>query len=489
MTNPFSILTAARQAPEALAMVQGEESWTWQRLARAVADVIERLEEQGVAGTGQQPWVAFTGDASLEAVIATCALAEIGAVAVPLHPRWPAEVRSRVLTVVRPAAIFEAGWSEPGWSEAAGSKPSLDEELPLPYPEQDPERPLALIHTSGSSGQRKGVLLSRRAFLASAEASAANLGWREDDRWLLNLPTAHVGGLSVITRCLAARKTMVLEDPQDAGGFSPRAFTDTVEDSGVTLASLVPTMLRRLLDLDPPWRPPEHLRAILLGGAPAPPALLAAAAQRGIPVLPTYGLTEACSQVATRSPAGTGDPQAGAAPPLAGMPPLPGITVRIVDGEIQVRGATLFSDYFPEGSHPFPISADGWLATGDLGRLDDHGNLHPLGRRGDLIVSGGENVSPQAVEGVLEAHPSVRSACVVGLEDEEWGQVVAALLVSGPDGPPAGKQEQELDAYLRRELAAYERPRRILWVDALPLGSNGKVDREASAMLFQHPGR
>jgi O-succinylbenzoic acid--CoA ligase len=475
LSHPFSTLTAARLSPDSLALVRGEEAWTWHRLAQSVTEVVERLEEQGVAGRGRQPWVAFTGDASLEAVIATCALAEIGAVAVPLHPRWPREVRSQVLDVVRPAAIFE-----PGWSQAAGGELGVSVELLLADPVPDPEQPLALIHTSGSSGRRKGVLLSRRAFLASAEASAANLGWRDHDRWLLNLPTAHVGGLSVITRCLAARKTIVLEDESNAGGFSPETFCETVERSRVTLASLVPTMLRRLLDRDPRWRPPEHLRAILLGGAPAPPALLEEAARRGIPVLPTYGLTEACSQVATRPPSAAGDPEAGVGPPL------PGVELRIVEGEIQVRGETLFSGYFPRGSHPSPIGADGWLATGDLGRLDENGNLHTLGRRSDLILSGGENVSPQVVEGVLEAHPSVSSACVVGLEDEEWGERVAALLVAGPDGPTT---EEEMDAYLRRELASYERPRRILWVDELPLGANGKVDRQAGAMLFRHSGR
>lgn len=478
--HPFSTLAAGSEQPDELALVEGERSWTWSRLAREVGVAVVWLESQGVRGGGsagdlEDPRVVFTGDTSADAVIFTLACLELGVTAVPLHPRWPAAVRREILEQIEPAAELCAGWRAPG----ALPKP-LTFEQARPRPEPDPEMAAAIVYTSGSSGARKGVVLSRRAFLASAAASASNLGWQRGDRWLLNLPTAHVGGLSVVTRCLAARRTIVVQPP---GSFTAEAFAETVRSGGVTLASLVPTMLHRLLDAEPPWTPPAHLRAILLGGAPASPALLEAAAERGIPVLPTYGLSEACSQVATRRPAvptlsdrGEGSDPGQNSPGDCIGPPLPTVEVSIAGGEILVRGATLFSSYVPPDAVPSPVDDDGWLHTGDLGFLDQAGNLHVLGRRSDLIITGGENVSPTAVEHVLERHPAVRTACVLGIDDPHWGQLVAAALVPGPGGPVT---DTDLEPFLAKNLAPHEKPRRVLWLDELPLGPTGKVDREA----------
>ncbi len=320
-----------------------------------------------------------------------------------------------------------------------------------------PELPPAsvVVFTSGSTGRPRGAVLSQRALMASAQASAENLGWRADDRWLLSLSPAHVGGLSILTRCLLARRPVVLGSGD---------VVDTLGRARVTLVSWVPAQLARLLDTHPGWRAPPHLRAALLGGAPTPAALRVRARERGLRVLSSYGLTEACSQVTTEREPGD-----------SSGPPLPGIEVRIREGRIQVRGPTLLSGYVDGGS---PVAADGWLTTSDLGRFDASGNLHVLGRADDVIVSGGENVHPLEVEAVLEADPLVREACVFGIEDATWGQRVAAALVLAPGADP--------DAIvMRAELAPFKRPRQLFVLDALAHTDSGKLDRRGTARRAQ----
>jgi O-succinylbenzoic acid--CoA ligase len=211
---------------------------------------------------------------------------------------------------------------------------------------------------------------------------------------------------------------------------------------------------------------------VLLGGAAASPELLARADDRGVPVLTTYGLTEACSQVTTQ-PYGTrnrGELGAGA--------PLPGIELRIADGEIRLRGPTLMDGYL---GAPDPFTPDGFFPTGDLGELDARGHLHVRGRRSDRIVTGGENVDPIEVELALARCPGVHAACVVGLPDPEWGDRVAALVVA------PGTTEDALDTFARAHLAPHKRPRVYRLVDTIPLTPAGKPDRRAARARFREP--
>ena len=209
------------------------------------------------------------------------------------------------------------------------------------------ERPLpadaaAILHTSGTTGTPRAAVLTRAALIASAAASAANLGWQDDDRWLLCMPVARIGGLSILTRCLAARRCVVL-----AAGFDAATFPDGVATDGITLASLVPTMLHRVLDAHPGWVPPPQLRAVLVGGAAAPPALLRRAQERGLPIVLTYGMTETCSQVVATPYAARhapGDCGTGRA--------LPGADLRIRDGQIEVRGPMLMAGYLAKPRCP-----------------------------------------------------------------------------------------------------------------------------------------
>lgn len=317
----------------------------------------------------------------------------------------------------------------------------------------------AILWTSGSTGQARGVVLSRSAIDAACAASAANLGWRPDDRWLLALSTAHAGGLAIVARCTAAGVPIeLLEHDEDLATALARC----------TLASLVPAQLVQLL-ADPAWRSPPGLRAVLLGGAAAPAALLTAAAARGLPVLVTYGMTETFGQVAT------------AAAPGAPLAVLPGVTLgagtRDAPARITVAGEMLATCYL-DGAPIAPA-----FETADLGFVE-HGALHVVGRVDDMIITGGENVAPRQVEDALAASPGVRAACVFGLADARWGQIVGAAIAVG-----ASFDLEAAQADWHARLPPHARPRQIAIVAALPLLPGGKVDRRAAAALPGQPVR
>jgi len=328
-----------------------------------------------------------------------------------------------------------------------------------------PADTLAVLFTSGSTGTPRGVVLSRAAFLASAAASAANLGDRDDDRWLLCLPLAHAGGLTVALRALVARRPLILHD----GGFDAARVARLGRAAGATLASLVPTQLDALVALDaalPPWR------AVLLGGAAAPASLLARAAARGVPFLRTYGMTETFGQVATQRLADAGRADA----PVV---PLPRVEIlagtRDRPAPIEIRAPQLMTGYLGEA----PLAPP--LVTSDLGWLEG-GGLHLLGRADDVIITGGENVHPAQVEALVAAAPGVAAACAFGVPDERWGSLVACAIV------PDGKLDlEQLHGWLAAHLPPHLRPRRLVVVEALPLLPTGKVDRRGLAERLRTP--
>lgn len=458
----LSVLAAASDSPGRLALIASAsgERVTFAEVGERVELLIASLRRLGLDGTATLPRVALVGSNSLETIYLLLALVEMGEPFVLLHPRLTERERSAILEEVRPLVVLD----QASYSELVAAGRTSGGAVVTSAVSN--ERCLAVLYTSGTSGRAKGAILSRRAFLASAEASARNLGWTAEDRWLLCLPLSHVGALSVVTRCLLARRTVVIEE---AGIAHVGNLARTLAREQVTIASLVPTVLRRLLDLEPPWTPPPCLRAILLGGAGAPASLLSEARQRGVPVLTTYGLTEACSQVTTQKYGTPPSPEHGAGEALSGF------EVRVDGEEIQVRGGALMSGYFPVGAHADPFLPDGFLATGDLGRFDEQGRLHVFTRRSDLIVTGGENVYPREIEQTLLALPGVEAACVFGVPDDTWGQLVAAAIVAR-EAP----SDEAVARHVAAELASFKWPRRVAFLDRLPLTSSGKVDRNAA---------
>jgi o-succinylbenzoate---CoA ligase len=542
----------AAVAPEKTALIVDGRSWRYAELDRLAANLCGHLELL-LAGTVHPPAPgsppAAVDGANLVAALLpnspayVClihALARLGLVLLPLNTRLaPAELEwqlaqtgCRLLLYHQETAALAAGLAPVQVRKALLDETMLTETparaAPGDWPLVFGALPQAVIYTSGTSGRPKGAVLTFANHFWSATASAFRLGVLPQDRWLSPLPLYHVGGLAVVFRSALYGATAVIH-PR----FDLDATDYSLAHDQISLISLVPTMLHRLLERRDHW--PASLRLILLGGAAADPELIEHANNlpRQLPttngpstigndplVAPTYGLTEAASQVATMLPA-----TAVRKPGSVGKPLL-FTQVRIVGedgrelppgerGEIVVTGPTVMAGYLEEvkseqskvNSKQSAVGSDqsavisqqptfnfqpsafnfhsSTITTGDIGYLDEEGDLWLVQRRTDLIVSGGENVYPAEVEAVLKSHPAVANACVVGLPHPEWGQQVAAAVVLRPG---AKLSETELSAFCRGQLAGYKRPRTIRFMDSLPETASGKIHRLSLVELLGQAG-
>lgn len=333
----------------------------------------------------------------------------------------------------------------------------------------------SVIYTSGTTGTPKGALITWSNFYWNALASAENLGVDPSDRWLACMPLFHVGGLSVILRSAIYGTEVLIHE-----GFDAIQVNSALREERVTLLSVVATMLRRLLDADDePY--PSTVRAVLVGGGPVPEDLLLHARERGLNVLQTYGLTETASQVATLSASdalrklgSAGVPLSPVTVSIAGPDGIGEAGVNEI-GEILVSGPTVTPGYLDSPEQTQRALQDGWLHTGDLGYRDDEGYLYIADRRDDLIVTGGENVYPAEVEAAITRDENVSEAAVVGLEDDQWGNIVVAVIV-----PITGMRldSEVIVARLRPILAGYKVPKRIEFTnEPLPKTASGKLQR------------
>jgi O-succinylbenzoic acid--CoA ligase len=483
--------------PDRIALIAGGEVISYGALDARARDAAGRLLTLGVRPRDR---VAVLGGAALEAITILHALPKLGAVFVPIHARLTPEEAAWQIADCDARALLYSGAHHTSAARAAEEIPGLSRaafDAPLPG---DPRfadlsaasfsAPIAgsdslhtLVYTSGTTGRPKGVALTFGNHLASARGAEQRLDLHPDDRWLLCMPLYHVGGLAIPLRAVLTGCAVILHE-----GFDEHRVLEEVAHHRVTHVSFVPLMLRRLLDANAAARADlSSLRCVLLGGAPAPDDLLESSLARGIPLAPTYGLTECASQVATLAPKEIhkGRGTVGRA--------LPGVSIRIVrcdgseappgeTGEIEVRGPVVTPGYWRRPEETRAALRDGWLATGDIGRLDPKGRLTVVDRKSDLIISGGENISPAEVERVLLAHPGVLEAAAAGRPDTRWGEVVVAAVVARSGTAIAG---DDLIAHCRRHLAAYKLPRDIRIVAALPRSTLGKIQRREVVKLFE----
>ena len=461
------------------------QSWDYRALDQEVDQLASNLF---AAGVRSDQHVAALLRSSPQMVFLVHALARIGAVLVPLNTRLTASELSWQFHHANCKLLVHSSETRQTAAEIkADARYLLDlDELPPASPPSgeagagfaatDLERVQAIVFSSGTTGQPKGVQLTFANHFWSATASAYRLGVDPDDRWLATMPLYHVGGLAMIFRSCLYGTTLVLQD-----GFEPRAVLASIDNDAITLISLVPTMLHRLLEIPGAAEKLAHLRFILLGGAAAPTGLVKRGLAAGLNLALTYGLTETASQIVTASP-----DQTRSKPGSVGKPLL-FCQVRILSengqalpagqiGQIAVSGPILMKGYYGQPDR------EGKLLTGDLGYLDEDGDLWVVQRRVDLIVSGGENVYPAEVEAILLTHPGVESACVVGIADPEWGQQVAAAIVLSPG---VDVSAEGLMAFCRQSLAAYKSPRQVIFVDQLPQTETGKVIRQQVYDLFE----
>ncbi|MDX6625840.1 MAG: o-succinylbenzoate---CoA ligase [Solirubrobacterales bacterium] len=429
----------AQSCPDRTALVADGAEMTYAELEAEATWVARRLAAHGVR---RGSTAALTMHPRREQVVLAHALMKVGATMLPLSPRLTASEREAIVTAEEPIVDLD----DPG------ELTQTEADLPL-LGEHDMDDLCARVLTSGSSGAPKPIGLTYGNFLWNAVGSGFNIGVDPADRWLCCVPLSHIAGLGIVMRSVIYGTAAVIHD-----GFDVDQVRAALESEEIAVVSLVATMLTRLLEAGVDLSGP---RAILVGGGPVPEGALEEAIAKGATVVQTYGLTETCSQVTTLAPADARRKLGSAGRPLLTT------HLRIQEGEILIQGPTVA---------PGRADADGWLHTGDLGRIDEEGFLYVVDRIDDLIVSGGENVVPAEVEEVLLRHPEVADAAVIGREDPEWQQAVTAVvvLVSGSEITP-----DDLRRHCSESLAGFKVPKRVELAAALPRTPSGKLMRRA----------
>jgi O-succinylbenzoic acid--CoA ligase len=498
----------ARLTPQRLALITSDAQLTFAQLDAAVEDVALRLIALGVQRGDVVALLAGNGGDFVKLVHA---VGRVGAVLLPLNVRlsanevvWQLRDASPRLLIHDEADASLASAAMNGLNSirimrvetliATRAKSHGGRVNDIAISTSDPPSPMSdrglggevsprfdlgsvqgIVYTSGTTGRPKGALLTFGNHFWSATGSALNLGLLPDDRWLACLPLFHVSGLSILFRSVIYAIPVIVHEAFDA-----ERVNRAIDEDGVTIVSVVSAMLQRLLEArgDIPY--PASLRCVLLGGGPAPESLLRDCEARGVPVVQTYGLTETASQVATLPPEDALRKLGSAGKPLF---PNELQVVRNDDsrcnagepGQILVRGPSVTPGYLNRPDETARALQDGWLHTGDIGYVDAEGYLYVLDRRDDLIVSGGENVYPAEVEGVLQAHAAVLEAGVIGVADERWGQAPAAFVVLRH-----GVQVTDLDlvAFCSDRLARFKLPSRIVFTASLPRNAAGKLLRQ-----------
>ena len=447
-TRACPVAARAQEIPESIAFIAGETTLSWHDCDLEITACQERLQSQGISAGDR---VVLSDLTSLDYCLQLWALFRMGAVACPVNPALPQKNLDAVIALLAPQ------WVKRNCRVGSASL----------HPPYMPDSPcFSIVMTSGSSGVPRAAVHSAGNHVQAALAANRNMPLAPGDRWLLSLPLFHVAGLAILFRCALAGATVIVPE-------ADKTLEEMLFQSGVTHVSLVPTQLYRLLESEPGRDRLRCMKGILLGGAPASPALIEHAFDSGIPLVCSYGMTETAAQLCATPPGAALDTLL-----TSGYPLLPD-TVRIgVDKVIEVSGPTLFQGYVTEGNDcHLPLTEDGWFRTGDVGYFDAAGRLHVTGRVDAMFISGGENIQPEEIEGALCALPGIRRAVVVPVAHEEWGMVPAAFLDM--------ESQNTIDAaILRTELAKrlprFKIPRYFLpWPADLDAGM--KADRKALA--------
>ncbi|WP_040786233.1 class I adenylate-forming enzyme family protein [Nocardia pneumoniae] len=445
-------------------------------LVRKYAD---RLSE---AGIGRDDVVAVMLPNRLELIVALFAAWRLGAAATPVNPALtPAELRYQ-LNDAHARVLVCADADESGDVDVPQrlSVPELERHEgragSVEATEFSSDTLALIIYTSGSTGSPKGVELTHANIMAMAETMVAGMRLTADDHSLLILPLFHVNGIvvSVLSPLLAGGRTTV------AGRFSPQTFFDRVEAARPTYFSAVPTIYAMLSALPLSVRPDtSSIRFALCGAAPMPVELLLRFEERyRIPIYEGYGLSEGTCASAS-------NPLDGVRKPGTVGIALPGQEIAIVDsdgafvtdgsaGEVVIKGPTVMRGYLGRPEETAKVIVDGWLHTGDIGRIDADGYLTLVDRIKDMIIRGGENISPKEIESAIYTHPQVLEAAVIGQPHPVYGEVPVAF-VSYRDGAVV-EPERMLD-HLRKSLARYKLPELIVTVDEIPKNPVGKIDK------------
>lgn len=441
----------AAERPDAPAVVDGERVWTWAELDRRVDAIAATLAATATAPGGR---IGLAIGPTALGVAAIHGAARAGVAAILVNPRLTAVELARILQM--------AGTRGLALDRSAGevAVPPGIVTFDLATWREQVDRGAAaesvfVVATSGSTDRPK--LASLPPDRLTASAAAWNEALPPAMGWLLSLGLSHVAGLGIVVRAAGAGVPVVVAPDPDPEGMLGAVATARDRDVVVSHASLVAAQLAAILDETGDAPPPDGLRAVVLGGGPIADPLVRRARDAGWPIVSSYGLTETASGI------------------VVDGRPLPGVEVRLGDdGAILVRGPMVFAGYLDDhAATAAAIDADGWLLTNDLGRFEA-GALVILGRRDDVIIRGGENISPAEVEAALASHPAVADVALAGIEDATWGEVPVAVVVLHPG---ASATDEDLRAHVRARLASFKVPSRFIRVRELPRTSLGKIAR------------
>jgi fatty-acyl-CoA synthase len=482
--------------PEKCAIRFAGEDLSYAELAQKVKLLSDALTKQ--LGVRHGDRVAFLGLNSPEIIILLFACARVGAVLMPLNWRLAGPEHTFMLEQSAPSAIFV----EPEFIEHVESLgPDIGSLSRITYGEvrdgwivyeallsqgsaayqpgaiTGPDDPVLLCYTSGTTGKPKGALLSNNALTWNAVNSAHMHDLNSEDVILTVLPMFHVGGLNIQTLpALHAGATVVIHSR-----FEAENFFDALEQDGITLTLVVPTVVQSLIS-NPRWETADlgRLRMIGIGSTIVPEQMVQAVGARGVPLVSVYGSTETAPIAAYMPVWGTIE-----RPASTGKTAIH-CEIRLVDedgsdvavgekGEILVRGPNVMTEYWNDPGATRAAFTDGWFHTGDIAHCDSDGFLYVDGRSKDMIISGGENVYPAAVENVLSECTDLSEVAVVGRPDDHWGEVVVAVVVPQGESRDAGK----ILNFCEGRIAHFETPREVVFVDELPRNAMGKVEKEA----------
>jgi O-succinylbenzoic acid--CoA ligase len=480
----------ASLTPDRTALIGGAETLTFGELRARSLQTVRRLAALEIPkGT----YVALLCQNGLHVPQLIHALHYLGVVIVPLNNRLTSHELAYQISDSCSVSLIHDESLQPLALEIKERLPNLnvigvsalstvkETMVPIQY-EIESEDFHTVMYTSGTTGNPKGVMLSFDNHWASAIGSVLNLGLGEHDRWLICVPMFHVSGLSILMRSVIYGMPVIIHER-----FDPYAVNRSIREEGVTVVSVVSTMLSQMIEALGQERYPDHFRCMLLGGGPAPLPLLESCREKGIPVFQTYGMTETASQIVTLSPEYMLSKLGSAGKPLFQS------DLRIVQdnqkagpnevGEIAVRGPNVTRGYLNQPEATAEAIRDGWLYTGDVGYVDEDGFLFVLDRRKDLIISGGENVYPAEIESVLLGHPAIEEAGVAGIGDEKWGEVPVAFIKTRNS---VQLSPQEVLDYCAGKLAKYKIPAKVVFVEKLPRNASNKIlRRELTGLLSQ----
>jgi acyl-CoA synthetase (AMP-forming)/AMP-acid ligase II len=505
--------------PDRLIIVYGQEKWTFAQTAERAKQLGSALMNLGIRQGDRIGILQVNCPQYIEVYFAA---ASMGAILVPLNFRAKADEIGYMINHAAVKALFvgkryvdmveglrpqlptvQQYISFEGKSEGRIAYDDLfssSSAHPF-YPEIKDEDITILMYTSGTTGQPKGVPLRHNAFVTYVLENVDPPDPDMEERNLLTVPLYHIAGVQAMLAAIYGGRTLLLMSQ-----FEVKEWLETVQRERATRAMLVPTMLKRVID-DPDLGDYDlsSLQVITYGAAPMPFEVIRKAIQvmPGVRFINAFGQTETASTITTLGPEdhrieGTPEEQEKKLKRLASSigKPLPDVELKIIDeeektlppfqtGEILARGPRIMTGYWQDGAKTAQVmTADGWLRTGDMGWMDEDGYIYLAGRADDMIIRGGENISPEEVEKVLNAHPQVEESALIGIQDAEWGQQPRAIVVLKKGDRVSAREIME---YCQSKLAGFKRPRSVVFVDALPRNPLGKILRKNLRQDYGQP--